>query len=179
MPKRLITTYRGVTGGAVVLAFYFLGYFLFGPDPVRIVFGSLLIGSLVTVTYILTGPAVQAIRRGIQDGGDNIIVSQWGIFGLRLGYFVWIQYVTAARLSAPTPEEAIAVSQFYRNLPVNGMFTALFFVATAYTILAPINTKLTIEKPSLRVWLAGVIAGTVIATVLATLSFLGIVNYFS
>lgn len=171
MPRRLFTARRILWVSLAVLGFYFLGYWLFGPDPPRIVMNSVLIGSLATVHVVLAKPALHALRRGIATGGDNFLVSHWGVFSLLFYYFVWVQTSTVLRLQGVSGE-------FLRDLPVGGTFSTMFFIVTSYTVLAPLNSKVSIEGPSLRRWVWGIAFGACVAGVVGTLSFLRIIRYF-
>lgn len=170
MPRRIFSHGRILWTSAVTIALYYIGYVLFGPDPPRILVTSLLIGTLAAIHVGLFRPAMDAFRRGIADGGDNVLFSQWGVYSLLLYYFLWVQLSTFLRLSGVDPE-------YLRNLPIGGTFTTLFLIVGAFTVLAPLNEKIEIEPPSLRRWAWALAFGGVVAGVVGTLSFMRIIRY--
>lgn len=171
MPRRLFTAGRILWTSIAVIVLYFTGYVLFGADPPRIVFTSLLLGMLAALHVGMFAPAVRAFRRGLADGGDNFLVSLWGVNSLLLYYFVWVQIATITRVRFEQHLPGGVDPDIVRSLPVGGVFVTLFFLTASFTVLAPLNERVVIEKPSLIRWWWAMGFGFFIAGVVATLSF--------
>lgn len=178
MPRRLFTSGRILWTSVAVIVFYFIGYFMFGADNPRIIFTALLIGMLTAIHLGMFKPAIESIRRGLADGGDNFLVSLWGVNSLLLYYFLWVQASTVLRVRYEAGLPGGVDPEVLRSLPVSGAIVTLLFLVASFTVLAPLNEKVMIEKPSLTRWWWAVGIGFFVSGVIATLSFQKIITLF-
>lgn len=160
-----LRTHTAVWISVTLLVFFYMGHFIIGPDPARIVIASLVIGVNLAVCLTWFKRAWEAIRHGIRDGSHNIYIGVWLSSFISLAYFLYIVGI----LAAGRPE-------WSKALPIGGTFYVGFFLASAALLLTPLNTTEELEPVSLRWWFVAVALGGVAAGIMMTLAFLGIVT---
>ena len=160
-----LRTHTAVWISGTLLVMFYIGHFLIGADPARIVASSLVIGVNLAVCLTWFNRALEAFRRGVSDGAQNIYVGVWLTSFVSLAYFMYIILI----LAWGRPE-------WSRDWPIGGSFYVGFFLASAALLLTPLNTKEELEPVSLRWWLLAVAIGGVVSGIMMTLAFLGVIN---
>jgi hypothetical protein len=157
----MLRTHIAVWLTLAVIAFYYLGYFLFGADPPKRVFDALVVGVSVSVCMTWFSNSWRAFKSGVRDGTGNIMVSTWGTWTLLLAYFLWVVLFTWAG----RPDS-------WRESPVPGTLSCCFFLMGSYALLTPVNNSgQPIPRVGLAWWFVAVAVGGVVAGVIMTLSF--------
>lgn len=161
-----LRSHTAIWASIVLLVFFLIGHYFIDHDRARIVANSLTVGVYLAVMLTWFRKFRGAVVRGIKDGTDNIFVGIWVNAFVMVSYLVYIAVLIALDLR-----------EWARVQPIGGIFTVLFFLSGASLYLAPVNTQEEIEPVSLRWWLAAGIIGGMVAGVIMTLAFLGIVGF--
>lgn len=161
-----LRSHTAIWASMVLLVFFLIGHYYIDHDKARIVANSLTVGVYLAVMLTWFRKFRGAVARGIVDGTDNIFVGIWVNAFVMVAYLVYIAVLIAFDLR-----------KWSQTQPFGGMFTLLFFLSGASLYLAPVNTQEKIESVSLRWWLLSGVAGGIVAGVLMTLAFLGIVGF--
>lgn len=161
-----LRSHTAIWASMVLLVFFLIGHYFVDHDKARIVANSLTVGVYLAVMLTWFRKFRGAISRGISDGTDNIFVGIWVSSFVMVSYLLYIAVLIA-----------FGLRDWARTQPFGGIFTVLFFLSGASLYLAPVHTQEKIEPVSLRWWLLSGVLGGVVAGVLMTLAFLGIVGF--
>lgn len=144
---------------AAALGFFLVGYAAFGHDKSKVVADAAVIGASVAVCITWWEQFLTAIRHGVRDGGDNIIVTIFGTFATILLYFCYV--VVYQVMGRPV---------WVMQSPAGMVFSVFFAAAGAYAILTPVNTGQALPKPRMNTLIFGVAAGAFVSGALVVLA---------
>lgn len=150
---------------SVALLFFFVGYIVWGPVVTKTAMDCLVVGCAVTICMTWFRAAMSAVRHGLWTGADNIVVTVWGTWTIILALFAWV--IVFQFFGRP---------DYLRLSPIPGLFSTLVWMMGVYAILVPVNTGVPLPRPSLRMWVAGVAVGCLVAGSLFTLAVLQVVR---
>jgi drug/metabolite transporter (DMT)-like permease len=155
---RKLATHVAVLYGLAILTIFLGMYYAFGQDIPRQIANIVLLGTAVTICLGWFPAAQKALRNGVQEGRELIIVTIWMSW---TGLLVQRVYTIA--------NESLGRPDWLTNSPGSIIVAVLIMVSGLYAVVAPITDPEVLSRE--KVWDRWAIAAGAFVSVCAAIAY--------